>query len=145
MQGVAVSQVCPAPADRVWRTLVDWRLHERWMYRTRARGGQGVGARVEAFTGVGPVGFTDHMEITAWVPATRESAGRCEVRHLGGLVRGRGRFDVLPLPDGRSRVVWVEWLELPLGALGRLGWPLVRIPVSVLLRRSLRRLGRLAG
>jgi len=45
---------------------------------------------------------------------------------------------VLPLPHGMSRVVWSEDIELPLGALGRLGWPIIRPGLAVAVRRSLR-------
>ncbi|GAA3722589.1 hypothetical protein HDA32_000829 [Spinactinospora alkalitolerans] len=141
---VTVAHACAAPADRLWETLVDWDLHEQWMVLTRAHGGRGEGATVEAFTGVGRLGFPDTMEITNWRPATRESAGVCEVVHRGSVVRGRGRFDVVPLLGGRSRITWTEWVEPPLGALGRLGWPVAKAPLALLLRRSLRNLGELA-
>ena len=44
----------------------------------------------------------------------------------GGWCAGTGAFEVHALPRGRSRFVWSEELDLPLGAAGRLGWPVVR-------------------
>ena len=78
---------------------------------------QGVGARLSAFTGVGRVGFLDTMEITEWEPPRL-----VRVLHTGRVVRGPGIFEVLALPDGRSRFVWREELDLPLGAVGRAGF-----------------------
>ncbi|TDQ54755.1 SRPBCC family protein [Actinorugispora endophytica] len=141
---VAVAHTCPAPAGRVWDTLVDWELHDRWMVLTRARGGSGEGARVLAFTGIGPVGFSDPMEITGWRPPSDDAPGHCEVLHRGAVVRGRGRFDLEPLPGGRCLVTWSEWVRLPPGPVGRLAGPLVRVLTASLFRRSLRNLGGLA-
>jgi len=56
------------------------------------------------------------------------------------VVRGDGVFEVVELPDGRSRFVWSEVLDLPLGRLGRLGWPLVKPAMVAGVRYSLRRL-----
>jgi hypothetical protein len=64
------------------------------------------------------------------------------VRHTGRVERGSGAFEVEALAAGRSRVVWSEWIELPLGLLGRLGWPLVRPVLRQLVQVSLRRLAR---
>lgn len=138
-----VAWTCRAGADRVWRALVDWDLHSRWMVATHAQGGHGEGATVRAFTGVGRVGFHDPMEIVEWRPATSSSSGWCTVRHTGTVVRGYGRFEVVPLPGGRSQVRWTEWVVPPLGRVGRLAWPVARVPLAALLRHSLRRLDRL--
>ncbi|PSK97345.1 polyketide cyclase/dehydrase/lipid transport protein [Murinocardiopsis flavida] len=136
-----VSRICPAPAGRVWLTLTDWEIHHRWMVLTSASGGSGEGARIDAFTGVGPIGFTDPMEITEWRPATDTAAGRCSVRHLGGVVRGEGRFDVRPVSPSHSVVVWTEWADLPFGRLGAAARPLARLLLAPMFRSSLRALG----
>jgi carbon monoxide dehydrogenase subunit G len=128
----------PAPAERVWEVLVDWPRHAEWVPFTRASGGAGEGERVEAWTGVGRLGFLDTMEITAWEPPHRVS-----VRHLGRLVRGEGRFDLLDLPAGRCRVIWAERIDLPLGAFGRAGWIAAGPLVRAVLRMSLWRLARM--
>ncbi|MEV5747536.1 SRPBCC family protein [Actinoallomurus sp. NPDC052308] len=137
MSRVAVhaSADVPATAEQVWNVLVDWPRHSDWVPLTRAEGGAGDGASVEAWTGVGPVGFLDTMVISEWLPPHR-----VRVRHTGGLVRGEGRFDLLDLPEGRCRVTWAELLDLPLGPLGRVGWFAVGPAARVMLRTSLHRL-----
>ncbi len=136
MAELVVTVDIDAPATAVWDALTDWDAHDRWMLFTRARGGHAVGESIEAFTGLGRVGFTDTMRITVWEPPQR-----AVVRHTGRLVRGSGAFEVVSLPGDRARVVWSEWIQLPLGALGRLGWPFVRPLARLALAFSLRRLG----
>jgi polyketide cyclase/dehydrase/lipid transport protein len=76
----------------------------------------------------------DTMLITAW-----EFPRRVDVRHTGRVVRGTGTFQVRPRAGGGSTFVWTEGLDLPLGALGRAGWPLVRPVMAAGVRFSLRR------
>jgi hypothetical protein len=131
------------PAARLWELLVDWPRQADWIPLTRVRtvagDGQGVGGRVEAWTGVGRVGFADPMVITAWDPPYR-----CEVLHLGPVVRGEAGFDVAAIDIGRCRVTWWESVDLPLGSIGRAGWRLTEPLWQAALRRSLGRLRRLA-
>ena len=130
-----------APVEQTWAGAVDWAGQGDWMLGTRvwptAQDGQGVGGGIAAFTGVGPLGFLDTMVITRWEPPRS-----CHVLHTGRVVKGTGAFDVEPRGDGRSTFVWREDLELPLGALGRLGWPLVRPLFAFGVRLSLRRFAR---
>ncbi len=130
-----------APVEQTWAGVTDWAGQSEWMFGTRVwptvQGGQGVGGGIEAFTGVGPLGVLDRMSITLWEPPRR-----CHVLHLGRVVRGTGAMEVEPLPGGRSRFVWREDLELPLGVLGRLGWPLVRPVFAYGVQLSLRRFAR---
>ena len=130
-----------APVAQTWAGATDWAGQGQWMLGTDVRptrqGGQGVGGGIEAFTGVGKLGFLDLMEITLWEPPHR-----CHVLHTGRLVRGTGAFEVEPRGDGLSRFVWREDLELPLGVLGRLGWPLVRPVFAFGVQRSLKRFAR---
>lgn len=127
-----------APAQRVWDAVVDWEAQGRWILGTRVRATRGagreVGDRVTAVTAIGRFGFADEFEITGWDPP-RE----CVVRHLGRVVRGTGTFAVEAQTAARSRFVWSEDLVLPLGGLGRAGWPLVRPAMAAGVRRSLRR------
>jgi hypothetical protein len=127
-----------APAERVWKVLVDWQSHGQWVPLTRAEGGAAKGESVEAWTGVGPVGFLDPMEISEWEPPTRVS-----LRHTGRLIRGETRFDLLDLPGGRCRVTWWEVIDLPLGPVGRAGWVAVGPLARFVLHTALRRLAKL--
>jgi len=135
---VRLEVVVEAPVEQTWAAAVDWDAQGEWMLGTRVRGtaqdGVGVGGGIEAFTGVGRLGFLDTMEITAWDPPQR-----CAVLHTGRVVRGTGLFEVRELGEERSVFVWSEQLELPLGALGRLGWPVVRPLFLAGVRRSLDR------
>ena len=80
-----------------------------------------VGGGIEAWTGVGPLGFLDVMVVSEWEPPHR-----CTVEHVGKFVRGSGGFQVSDLGGGRSRVLWWERVEIPFGAAGRVGWRVVR-------------------
>ena len=77
------------------------------------------------------------MVITVWEPPHR-----AVIRHTGKLVRGSGAFEVEAVREGVSRVVWSEWVDLPFGVLGRLGWPLGRPVLRALIQFSLRRFAR---
>ena len=141
MVDIVLSVEVDAPAEAVWAGAVDWEHQGEWMLGTRVwpvvQDGAGVGGRTAAFTGVGPLGFLDTMQITGWEPPHRIG-----VLHDGWLVRGPAAMEVEPLGDGRSRFTLREHLELPLGRLGELGFRVVG-PVFVAgLRLSLRRFAR---
>lgn len=132
-----------APAEDLWRTVTDWPGQGEWMLGTRVEvrssgDGRYLGAALSAVTGIGPVGVTDTMEIVEWDPPRR-----CVVRHTGRVVRGEGVFEVVALGPERSRFLWSELLDLPLGAVGRAGWPLVRPAMRAGVEHSLRRMARL--
>jgi hypothetical protein len=130
--------VVEAPVEQTWAAATDWDQQGEWMLGTSVRGtardGQGVGGGVEAFTGLGRLGFLDTMEITVWDPPHR-----CGVLHAGRVVRGTGLFEVRALGEGRSVFTWSEQLDLPLGLLGRAGWPVVRPLFLAGVKRSLDR------
>jgi hypothetical protein len=138
------SVVVDAPPEEVFAALVDWPSQGEWMLGTRVWShgpADGVGGRIAAFTGVGRrLGFLDTMEIVAWEPPRL-----VRVRHTGHVVRGDGVFEVLALPEGRSRFVWREELELPLGALGRAGFAVIRPAFAAGVDHSLRRFAALVS
>lgn len=132
------------PVAVLWDVVTDWEGQSEWMLGTRVAvtsgDGRSVGTELRAVTGVGPLGVADTMRITEWTePASGESgARRVVVTHTGAVVRGDGVFAVEELGPARSRFHWSELLELPFGALGRLGWPLVRPPLRAGVGYSLR-------
>lgn len=139
MAELVLSVDVDAPPAAVWAAITDWAGQGEWMLGTRVRattedGGQCVGGRLEAWTGLGRIGFLDTMTITAWEPPYR-----CVVRHTGRVVRGAGVFEVAELPGQRSRFTWAEWLDLPLGVLGQAGFVLARPLFAASVRFSLRR------
>jgi len=133
----AAQALVPAPPERVFALVTDWPRHREWMVATSAwQAGEG---RVEAFTGVGRLGFLDVMTIRRWQPPHV-----VEMEHVGRLVRGAGVIRVQEHPGG-SRVIWAERLHPPLVVVGWLLWPLARPVVNALARLSLRRLARLVA
>jgi hypothetical protein len=131
-----------APAEAVWHTITDWEGQGEWILGTRVAvtsegDGRALGARFTAFTGVGPLGFDDPMEIVEWEPPKR-----CRVRHLGRVVRGDGIFEVVELGPRRARLLWSELLDLPFGVLGRVGWALARPAFRSGVGYSLRKMAR---
>lgn len=141
MAQIVLSVDVEASPEQTWAAVTDWDGQGSWMLGTRVRGtaqgGQGVGGGIEGFTGIGPFGVLDTMTITGWDPPRR-----CVVQHTGRLVRGSGAFEVEALPGGRSRFVWSEWLDLPLGFVGQVGFLLVRPLFAAGVRLSLRRFAR---
>jgi len=136
---VAVDVLVDAPVETVWAAVVDWESQGDWIVGTRVRvtgdRSEGMGTRIEAMTGGSRLAIVDPMVVTEWEPPNR-----CVLRHTGSSVRGDGVFEVFALPHGRSRFVWTEELELPLGRLGRGGWPIVRPAVVAGMRTSVQRL-----
>lgn len=130
-----------APVEQTWHGATLWDRQGEWMLgtavRATAQGGQGVGGGLEAFTGKGRLGFLDTMEITVWDPPHR-----CEVLHTGRVVKGLGIFVVEARSHDRSRFLWQESLDLPLGVLGRIGWPLVKPFFAAGVQASLNKFGR---
>lgn len=142
MTSVAASVDIDAPVDVTWSVVTDWARQGDWMPMTAvevaAGSPAGVGAKLSARSGVGLASFVDPMVVDVWEPPYR-----CEVRHLGKVVTGRGVFLVSDLPGGRSRFVWREELD-SVGArrvIDRIG----AIPTRVLLTVALRRLARVAA
>ena len=130
-----------APAAAVFAGATDWDNQGQWMLGTRVKGtvqdGTGVGGGIEAFTGVGPLGFLDTMTITRWEPPYR-----CDVLHTGRVVRGTGVFAVRETGAATSDFIWSEQIDLPLGVLGRVGWVVVKPAFVLGVRLSLKRFAR---
>ncbi len=134
-----------APPAQVFAGLTDWTHQGEWMPGTRVRVTKGEGTAVgdeilarTALPGVlRRIGFDDPMRITVW-----ESARRCDVLHLGRVVRGTGAFIVEPRDGGGSRFSWVEWVDAPFGRLGERVLRIGRRPTEFALRIALARFAR---
>ncbi len=139
---VALDVTIDAPVERVFDGFSQWGEQGRWIAGTQVEvqvgDGRSVGSQITARTGAGRAAFRDTMVITRWEPPYR-----IDVRHIGRVVRGTGTMEVLALPGGRSRFVWSENLDLPLGRLGRLGWPIARPALLLGARASLSEFRRL--
>lgn len=127
-----------APPETVFAAATDWERQHEWMLGTTVRvcrgDGHSIGSEVQAVTGIAGIGVADRMQITVW-----DAPSRCEMRHLGRVVRGIGIFAVRPRGRDAATFEWTEQLELPLGTLGQWGWPLIRPLFSWGLRLSLDR------
>lgn len=144
MTRVEVVADVPAPADVVWDRLVDWPSHGRWVPLTRVRvltpRPDGVGARFVGRTAVGPLGFDDPMEVTAWRPPAGDVPGRCDVVKQGRVLLGSAYFEVAPRPGGGATVRWGEDVEVAPARLTRPFAPLTRLVTRRLFTVVLRRL-----
>ena len=133
--------VINAPVQEVFDAFTAWTQQHRWMVGTRvevrAGDGKSVVSVIAGWTGAGPVGFWDTMEITRW-----ETPYRVDVLHTGSLVKGTGTMEVIALPGNTSRFIWSEDFELPLGVLGAVGWPLGKYPMLAGVKKSLKALKR---
>jgi len=122
VEHIELNVLIKAPAELVWNRITDWQSQSEWMLGTKVSGdGASVGGKIAAFTGVGPIGFLDTMEITKWEPPNR-----CDVLHTGRVVRGTGSFQVESIDSNLSRFIWIEDLDLPLGLLGKFGFKILR-------------------
>ena len=120
MTAIATSIVIEAPAAAVWAELADVASHAEWMVDAAAItfvGSQrsGTGTTFDCATRVGPLRLTDRMEVTEWTEPVVLG-----VRHTG-LVTGRGRFMLGPVPGGATELHWTEDLTFPWWMAGRLG------------------------
>jgi carbon monoxide dehydrogenase subunit G len=134
-----------ASPGQVFAALTDWSHQGEWMPGTQVRvtkgSGDGVGDEIVARTALPGawlkwMGFDDPMRITHWEPEVR-----CDVVHLGRVVRGTGAFIVEPR-GAASRFSWIERVDPPFGRFGQLGLRLLRRPAEFALGVALKRFAR---
>lgn len=125
-----------APAQAVWDAMTAWTKQGEWMMATKVESldgdGRHLGARISAFTGLGPIGILDTMTVTQWDPPTS-----CAVLHTGKIVRGTGEFVVEPIHEQAATFIWAEDLEIPFGIIGKLGFLLIKPAFLFGIKRSL--------
>ncbi|MFF0589807.1 SRPBCC family protein [Streptomyces sp. NPDC003781] len=146
MATFSLERTTPLPPDEAWRRLTRWERHGDTVPLTRVTAGPPGPTRrgtvVVARTGAGVLAIADPMEVTVWQPPRADLAGRCRMDKRGRVVRGWAEIEVGTGPDGRTRVVWREELDVRLvpafldGLLARSGRLVFGRTVDHLLRRA---------
>ena len=136
---IRVRTILDASPTAVWRDLQDIGSHAEWMedavtIRFLTAQTTGVGTRFDCDTKIGPIRFTDQMEVTEWSPG--KAMG---VRHTG-LVTGTGVFTLKRIRGGRTRFEWRETLQLPIWLGGPIGALAAKPVLRWVWRRNLRNL-----
>jgi len=122
---LSLSVEIDATQQDVFDKVVDWESQGEWMLGTKVKGtknnGQGLGGEIVAWTGFWKIGFNDPMVITKWVEPKI-----VDVTHLGKIVKGTGSMIVERIDENKSRFIWSESINLPLGLIGKFGWLFIK-------------------
>ncbi|MUM17159.1 SRPBCC family protein [Mycobacterium sp. CBMA271] len=106
-----IERTSDLPAEVAFARITDWPRHSEHIPLTTvyltSEGPAGVGTAFVGRTGLGPIGFSDPMTVTAWTPPQGGRPGRCRLEKTGSLVLGWAEIDVYSEGAG-SRVVWRE-------------------------------------
>lgn len=117
---LAISLRVNAPRVQVWEKIADWESQGEWMLQTKvwvtSDQVSGVGTTIAAFTGplnkfyprLKSPGLLDLMTVTGW-----EVPSRCDVVHVGKILKGTGTFLLSEESDGSTRFYWSETIEAP--------------------------------
>jgi hypothetical protein len=117
---LAISLKIKAPQVAVWRKIADWESQGEWMLQTKvwvtSEISSGVGTSIAAFTGplykfyprVKSPGLLDFMTVTKW-----EEPSRCDVVHVGKVLKGTGSFVLTQEGERVTRFDWSETIEAP--------------------------------
>jgi Polyketide cyclase / dehydrase and lipid transport len=138
---VTATVIVKAAAEKVYAAFTAWERQGEWIPFTTVRllnGDGGVGSTIEAVTALGPAVLRDEMRVARLDPPYE-----ARVIHQGNLLRGPGVMRCTPLGEGRTQVVWHEWLQLPAGLAGRVAWPVLWPGSKASLTGALKRFARL--
>ena len=117
---LAISLKIDAPQLKVWKKIADWESQGEWMLQTKvwvtSEKTSGVGTSIAAFTGplykfyprVKSPGLLDLMTVTKW-----EEPSRCDVVHVGKVLKGTGSFVLTQEGQNMTRFDWSETIEAP--------------------------------
>lgn len=117
---LAISLTVSAPQAAVWRKIADWESQGEWMLQTKvwvtSEKTSGVGTSIAAFTGplykfyprMKSPGLLDLMTVTKW-----EEPSRCDVVHVGKVLKGTGSFVLTQESESVTRFDWSETIEAP--------------------------------
>jgi hypothetical protein len=141
---LSISLTIPASQERVWGKIADWQSQGDWMLQTKvwvtSDKVEGVGTSIAAFTG--PLyflyprfkspGLLDLMVVTEWQPPHR-----CDVDHVGKVLKGSGSFQLSELEGSTTLFDWSETIEAPKPVFWLLS-PFLYIGVRISLARFAR-------
>ena len=117
---LAISLQISASQVAVWKKIADWESQGEWMLQTKvwvtSEKTSGVGTSIAAFTGplykfyprVKSPGLLDLMTVTKW-----EEPSRCDVVHVGKVLKGTGTFLLTQEGESVTRFDWSETIEAP--------------------------------
>jgi hypothetical protein len=117
---LSISLTIPGPVDSVWKKIADWQSQGEWMLQTKvwvtSQETEGVGTSIAAFTGplhrIYPrfrfLGLLDLMVVTTWQPPHR-----CDVEHVGKILKGTGTFQLTQMNSSATRFDWSETIQAP--------------------------------
>jgi hypothetical protein len=117
---LSISLTIPASQERVWSKIADWQSQGDWMLQTKvwvtSDKVEGVGTSIAAFTGplyflyprFKSLGLLDLMVVTQWQPPHR-----CDVDHVGKILKGSGSFQLSEIEGSATRFDWSEIIEAP--------------------------------
>ena len=117
---LAISLKISAPQAAVWKKIADWESQGEWMLQTKvwvtSEKTSGVGTSIAAFTGplykfyprMKSPGLLDLMTVTKW-----EEPSRCDVVHVGKVLKGTGSFVLTHEGQSVTRFDWSETIEAP--------------------------------
>lgn len=139
-----ISFAVDASCERVWEKIADWPSQADWMLQTKvwvtSDQREGIGTSIAAFTGplhfIYPrfksFGLLDLMTVTHWQPPHR-----CDVEHVGKILKGSGSFLLTPLSETKTQFDWSETVIAP-RALFFLVAPFLYVGVRISLARFAR-------
>jgi hypothetical protein len=139
-----ISFAVDASCERVWEKIADWPSQGDWMLQTKvwvtSDQREGIGTSIAAFTGplhfIYPrfksFGLLDLMTVTHWQPPHR-----CDVEHVGKILKGSGSFLLTPLSENKTQFDWSETVIAP-RALFFLVAPFLYVGVRISLARFAR-------
>ncbi|MEN9687144.1 MAG: hypothetical protein RL381_156 [Actinomycetota bacterium] len=117
---LAISLTIPADVESVWQRIGDWESQGEWMLQTKvwvtSDKKEGIGTSIAAFTGplyflyprFRKIGLLDLMVVTNWQPPHR-----CDVEHVGKILKGTGSFQLKSVSSNETRFDWSETIESP--------------------------------
>ena len=139
-----ITLAIPASCHDVWAKIADWPSQGNWMVQTKvwltSEKSEGVGTSIAAFTSpfykkypkFKSIGLLDIMTVTRWEPPYR-----CDVEHVGKVLRGSGTFLLTPLNAKSTQFDWSETIIAP-RALFLLFAPFLYVGVRISLARFAR-------